>query len=785
MASNFQTSVQKKSIKKGLQFLEGNNHFFSAKDLFILICGFILSRGYFTSYLMPFGYSLYCYILYYDRTKWWLGSCLLLGILTTGEYGVLLKNLLVYSFMTIAYFKLYKYITRKWQLAILMSVSIIIVGLIINLFQANYLFDTILVFLESLLSLTLFYIYNVAISLFINRNRKIYSNQEIVCLGIFVSILILGLNNIEYFGISISTVLTVFLILLFSFRIGVSVSAPLGMILGLVQNLSTNANPLLIVIYGLCGIVSGVFRDGGKLMVIIGFVVSNAMMAFYLNGSTEVFVNLQEIIIASVIMLIIPNALWERVHFFNFDKVNESYQSFCKERINENLRTRLNKYSILLKQMGASFFNPEYENMQVYHKTFDKITDCVCKECYLAQKCWKTDGQNTYKMFLELAQTLEEEPVDSSASIFKELNTLCIYDEALLEQFKLQVQFINAEKEMISRIAQNNLFVSNQLEFAGELIQDMKNSLNDKWLIKSEEERNVLIELDKNDINIEKLYVIQEANERHKVTIASNKRLQEVISKDKISRILSDVLAVKIGLDNEMFSSEYGGHLYVYRELSEYRISTGLVSHSSVIGEKSGDIFSDRILGNGNRVLALCDGMGIGDNAYEESDTTMNLLEKFMEAGIDKTVMIKNINSVLMLRNEKETFSTLDYMVFDTFTGLAEFNKIGAAITLIIQDGKVKLLRGQSLPVGILDEIAIESISLNLGEGDLVVMMTDGIFECCNDTKEVEEWITNAVKNISSNNPQKIADKIFTQFKTICPKPKDDITILVGRVWKV
>lgn len=785
MASNFQTSVQKKSIKKGYQFLEDNNRFFSVKDLFILVCGFILSRGYFTSYLMPFGYSLYCYILYYDKKKWWLGSCLILGILTTGEYGVLIKNLLVYGLMTIAYFKLFKHITRKWQLAVLMSISIIIVGLLMNLFQANYLFDTVLVFVESLLSLSLFYIYNVAISLFINRNRKIYSNQEIVCLGIFVSVLILGLNNIEYFGISIPTVLTVFLILLFSLRIGISVSAPLGMILGLVQNLSTNSNPLLIVIYGLCGIVSGVFRDGGKVMVIIGFIVSNAMMAFYLNGSTEVFVHLQEIIIASVIILIIPKALWDKVHFFNFDKVNESYQSFCKERINENLRTRLNKYSILLKQMGTSFFNPEYENMEVYHKVFDKITNCVCKECYLAQKCWKTNGENTYKMFLEVAQILEEEPVDYSSKVFEELSTMCICDEALLQQFKFQVQFINAEKEMIHRIGQNNLFVSNQLEFAGELIQDMKNSLNDKWLIKSDEERNVFVELDKNDISVEKLYVIQEANERYKVTIASNKRLQEAISKDKIPGMLSDVLDVKIGLDNEMFSSEYGGHLYIYRELSEYRISTGLVSYSSVAGEKSGDIFSDKTLENGNRVLALCDGMGIGDNAYEESDTTMNLLEKFMEAGIDKTVMIKNINSVLMLRNEKETFSTLDYVLFDTFTGVAEFNKIGAAITLIIQDGKVKLLRGQSLPVGILDEIAIESITLSLGEGDLIVMMTDGIFECCNNTEAVEEWITNAVKNISSNNPQKIADKIFTQFKAICPNPKDDITILVGRVWKV
>ena len=785
MASNVETSLHKKNIKKNIHFIEEKERFIVAKDIFILLCGFILSRGYFTSYLMPFGYALYAYILHYDKRKWWLGFSLLLGILTTGEYYVLIKNIFIYSLMTISVFKWNKYITRKWHIGLLMSFSIVIVGLFMNVVRGNYLFDAVLVFLEGLLSLTLFYIYNVAINLFINRNRKMYSNQEIVCLGIFVSLLILGLNNISIQSISIPTILTVFLILLFSFRIGVSVSAPLGMILGLVQNLSTNSNPLLIVIYGLCGIVSGVFRDGGKVMVTIGFILSNAMMAFYLNGSTEVFIHIEEIIIASILFVIIPNSIWDKVHFFNFDRVNESYQEFCKERINENLRVRLNKYAILLKEMGTSFFNPEYAYKEIYHKAFDRVADNVCKECYLAQRCWNTDGENTYEMFVEIAQILEEPSIDNLSNSFQEFRPKCIYDEELLEQFKHQVEFIKLEKDMVGRIAQNNLFVSNQLEFAGELIQDIKNKLNDKWLIKSEEERNLLIELDKNDINLEKLYVIQEANGRYKISIAITQRLNEIIEKDKIPKILSDVLDAKIGLDNVLFSQESGNHLLIYRECSEYRISTGIATFTSATGEKSGDIFSDRILDNGNRVLALCDGMGIGEKAYEESDTTMKLLEKFMEAEIDKTVMVKNINSILMLRNEKETFSTLDYMVFDPFTGVAEFNKIGAAITLIQTKGKVKLLRGQSLPVGILDDIAIESINLELDEGDLIVMMTDGIFECCDEPEQVEDWITNTVERLSSNNPQKIADYIFTQFKAICPSPKDDITILVGRVWKM
>ena len=136
-----------------------------------------------------------------------------------------------------------------------------------------------------------------------------------------MSIIILGLNNLYIYKYSVSTLLSVFLILLFSYEIGVSVAAPLGMTLGLILNLSTASNPLLIVIYGICGIISGLFKEGGKILVVIGFIVSNAMMAFYLNGSTEVYIHIEEILIASIIFLIIPKFLWKKVNFFNFDKL--------------------------------------------------------------------------------------------------------------------------------------------------------------------------------------------------------------------------------------------------------------------------------------------------------------------------------------------------------------------------------------------------------------------------------------------------------------------------------
>ena len=70
--------------------------------------------------------------------------------------------------------------------------------------------------------------------------------------------------------------------------------------------------------------------------------------------------------------------------------------------------------------------------------------------------------------------------------------------------------------------------------------------------------------------------------------------------------------------------------------------------------------------------------MGSGGRASEESCAAIELLEDFMETGFDKDIAIKMINSVLVLKSNEESFSTLDMAIIDLYSGIAEFIKIGA-----------------------------------------------------------------------------------------------------------
>ena len=64
-------------------------------------------------------------------------------------------------------------------------------------------------------------------------------------------------------------------------------------------------------------------------------------------------------------------------------------------------------------------------------------------------------------------------------------------------------------------------------------------------------------------------------------------------------------------------------------------------------------------------------------------------------------------------------------------------------------------------------------------------MMTDGVFDTIENVIDKKKWLLDLILNLNSNNPQDIADFILNNIKAESKNfIKDDITILVGRIWE-
>ena len=191
---------------------------------------------------------------------------------------------------------------------------------------------------------------------------------------------------------------------------------------------------------------------------------------------------------------------------------------------------------------------------------------------------------------------------------------------------------------------------------------------------------------------------------------------------------------------------------------------------------ENGDSYRFAHIGKGRYVIALSDGMGTGSRAAQESRAMLELLESFLYAGFETAVAVKFINSVMLLKSDAEAFVTMDLCIIDLCTGQAEFMKTGAEPSFIMHGKGVDTVKASSLPVGVVAGIDAHSSQRCMNDGDVIVMVTDGIenIEC--GSMWVGDFIEDTVKGDSYDG---LADKILNRaIEQNNGQVRDDMTVL-------
>ncbi|HWI65464.1 MAG TPA: SpoIIE family protein phosphatase [Symbiobacteriaceae bacterium] len=212
------------------------------------------------------------------------------------------------------------------------------------------------------------------------------------------------------------------------------------------------------------------------------------------------------------------------------------------------------------------------------------------------------------------------------------------------------------------------------------------------------------------------------------------------------------------------------------------RVQSGVARLPKKGGHISGDSYAGEPLGADRYLLALSDGMGVGRVAAAESKQCIALLREILKAGFATDVAVKTVNSALLLHSPEETFATVDLALLDLATGRSEFVKVGAAPSFIKRGQDVTMVKAASVPVGIINQVQVEPEFRILRAGDLVVMITDGVWDVSKDDVDKERWILEHLRRESSTDPEKVAESLLAQTLELMPETSDDLTVLAARI---
>ncbi len=319
----------------------------------------------------------------------------------------------------------------------------------------------------------------------------------------------------------------------------------------------------------------------------------------------------------------------------------------------------------------------------------------------------------------------------------------------------------------------------------GNIIDNFTNQLNEMVPIRKTIEASIIEELSKKEVLVKNILMIKNQDERYEVYINARVRRGRLVTAETVRKIVEENMKVRLLLKDEsksIVSKRYD--MLCMIEKPDYRCETAVRRLSRYEDEVSGDNFYIGDIGNGQKLLLIADGMGNGEKASRDSNQLIDSLEELLNAGFDKEMSIRVVNSYLAEKNKGESFSTLDMMIVDLYTGCGRIYKQGAATTFVKRGEWIEMIKSTSLPVGITPDAICEKCMKKFYSNDMIVMVSDGMLESIL-FENKEDYMKELILSSDAMTPDELADEIVGSIKSLSGnRLKDDATMIVCKVVK-
>lgn len=736
------------------------------------ICAFLLSRTAFIGGAKPLGFALFA-------SSFAPGGayvCALGAILGLIFSGTSLLNIGKYIIATIMFSLIQeRFLPEKFKSikmnALISALCVLLSGfflLFADMTVGGYplLYDSVVLIVECATVWVSVIAFTVAMPLvFSLRLRRSLSAEETVSLALFAGGVLCGFGTWGIGGVfSVAGTLCVLCVLAFAIAFGALHGACAGIIMGIVCCLGRGRIDACAASFALSGLCAGYFSKHGKWASCISFVMANAVVTILSNGSTEVLINIFDTAVAAAILYAMPQKVFDTISHFS----SASHPSFSLAASKlQTARTTLNDCEKSFKRIFELRNNNELNTLALYRRTARN----VCSSCGLRKYCWGRDIKATKEaMDILSAQLKGGEPV-----VPENAPPHCLRNE----------QFVTEFRRMFEVYKNDCMWTEKINEFRG-AVYDSFNGIAD-ILEKSAQALLTTPECDAVAADDIRCRLRREGILAHSVYVSGEKEETQIRIRlegcggfgrceSAVCRVLENSLGmpfVRTGLR----SCHDCTCTYVVKP--SFSITTAVASAIKANKKVSGDYALYALVDRHTYALILCDGMGSGEIAREESRCCARLLMRLLESGIDAQSAINVINSMLLCAFSG-TLAAIDLCLISLDDGASRLYKCGGAGSYAKTQKETTHIAPSSLPAGsfVPGDTAVYSIPSE--RGSMVVLVSDGVSS--SETSRLP-WIKNMIEAFDGSEPEALAQMILKHAKEISHlEPTDDLTVLAAHI---
>ncbi len=447
-------------------------------------------------------------------------------------------------------------------------------------------------------------------------------------------------------------------------------------------------------------------------------------------------------------------------------------------------KNQLHAFSESFKKLSESFemdVKPRTAlNQQEMQAIFNAVTEQVCKDCSRCEYCWENVSEDSCATAYEILSLCAEKMEMKKKDLPERFRQRCVRSDNFLAEARRMIGLAQTNLSWQNRLAESRLAVAGQFGEVADVIGNFSNQIGDEPVKQGAPEKQVLKRLAGQKIHVRRVAAADKPNGRQCVYIEARTQKND----EKPTRQAADIIGRVYGrrympMPQTPAVINRRWQMLSFEEDVHYRTIIGDARMIRMGETVSGDSYTIMHMDSGQVVLSLSDGMGSGEAAEKESNRIISLLEQLLTTGFNRQSAIRLIHSVVLAGSEPHTYSTLDLGAIDLFNGSCEIVKMGAAPSFIKNGEDIRRIDCHALPPGAMPEPENEAQTVAMQNGDMLIMMSDGVLNSLGKVDN-EEKMTDFLKKCEITSPQELANAILSHAMACSHyEAEDDMTVLV------
>lgn len=755
----------------------------SIKNILFVLLTVLLTNQTFITDISPFSYVLFGVASVFNVPLILILASSLISLTINGMTTYLLIKILsffaVFTFVT-AILNI-EGVSRKVSVFIKFIISYLIVDVISNFINSTIITGLFNNLGSVLIISVLYFIFVSGIYVLLNINKGyVHAKEETISMIVILSLTTTVFANIDIFGYSIVNILVLIIILVYGWKNGSVYACAAGLATGLFLTCIIDLPISYVVSLSFSGLIAGILSKFGKVPILIFFILGNVYLSYFTNNFTELTMRASEILIASFSLLLIPKVLELKLeNIFNKNSsLSKPYENILDSA--SDAKNKIGAMSELFDSLAdieiESSVEDEKETRDVIKKYIEDYIENTCIGCKRSQSCLD-------KKALDLTVDYIADKLENNESINKNMLNDCEVSDKIINDIREIYANMKLTRILKQKEKENSAKLSSQYKEVSKILSNISKNIKNTVVVQDDIQLKLREEL--------KFYgyivyedELQKVGQNIEYTFVTDILNNIDKQKKQIISLASDILEQKVTIKLILNSSKKEKSRIKIVSEPDYDIQNA-ISHDIKTGETvSGDSFVTMELQDLKHLSVLSDGAGSGVQAAKGSSTVINMLEKLLNGGFNEQKAVEIINSVLKLKGNDTIFSTLDSFIFDLRTGEAQFIKLGAAPTYVLQNGRVTTINNINIPIGLVKNTDYIPIVKKLENNDLVIQISDGIIK--EGMNANNNFLTQYLQNLDiSKTTKTISDDIH---KLVLKESKgilnDDMTVIVTKIKK-